>query len=123
MRSLLFWLCSVVATASFPVLAQGRRGNPPPQAIDKIAADFQGVLKKVNGSRLLLEVADGNVMEIVTTRKTEILIKGKPGKLKQLVEEEPIHIEARRGPGAIEATTVRQGAAGEEKTPNAPPKP
>lgn len=103
--------------------AQGRRGNPPPQAIDKIAADFQGVLKKVNGSKLLLEVTDGNVMEIVANRKTEVFIKGKPGSVKQLVVDEPIQIEARRGAGAIEATAIRQGAVDEEKTTDRLPKP
>lgn len=126
MRSLLFCLCAAtVAEVSLVSLAcaQGRRGNPPPQAIDRIAADFQGVLKKVNGSKLLLEVADGNVMEIVATRKTIVLIKGKPGKLKELVEDEPVHVEARRGPGAVEATAIRQGAAEEEKTPGRPSKP
>lgn len=124
MRFLLACLCiAVAATTAVPLPAQGRRGNPPPQAIDKIAADFEGVLKKVTGSKLLLEGADGNVMEIVATRKTEIFVKGKPGKLKQLVEGENILIEARRGPGAIEAVIIRQGPIDEEKTTNRPLKP
>ncbi|BDC52073.1 hypothetical protein F183_A43880 [Bryobacterales bacterium F-183] len=113
----------LLVAASCVALAQGRRGNPPPQEIHKIAADFEGVLKKVNGSKILLEVADGNVMEITTTRKTAVVIKGKHAQVKQLVEDQPIQVEARRGPGAVEAVTIRQGLADQEKTTNRPLKP
>ncbi len=102
---LLLLLLPFVSWGQYRRVPAGPRNNPGPIA-NELAADFAGTLKKVDGSKLWLELADGNMMEFRATRKTKFLVDGKAGKLKDLVEGELAEIEGRHAPGAIEAVTV-----------------
>jgi hypothetical protein len=101
----------LVVIYSLPVEAQYRRGsngpkNNPGGLANEPAASFHGILKKVDGSKIYLELADGNMMEFRATRKSTYMVAGKPAKLKDLVEGRLAEIEGRHAPGAIEAVTV-----------------
>lgn len=93
------------ATAQYRRGSTGPRGNAP-TITGEIAAEFAGVLKKIDGSKIYLELSDGNTMEFRATRKTKITLAGKEAKLKDLVEGGLALIEGKHAPGAIEAVTI-----------------
>jgi hypothetical protein len=98
-------LGALAASAQYRRGSQGPRGNAP-TITGEIAAEFAGVLKKVDGSKIYLELSDGNTMEFRATRKTKITLAGKEAKLKDLVEGGLALIEGKHAPGAIEAVTI-----------------
>lgn len=95
----------LMAAASAQYFPPGPRGNAP-TITGAIAAEFAGVLKKIDGSKLYVELGDGNTMEFRTTRKTRITVLGKTAKLKDLSEGEVIEVSGKHGPGAIEAVVI-----------------
>lgn len=96
---------ALAASAQYRRGSMGPRGNAP-TITGEIAAEFAGVLKKVDGSKIYLELSDGNTMEFRATRKTKITLAGKEAKLKDLVEGGLALIEGKHAPGAIEAVTI-----------------
>src|SRR5687767_11768688 len=111
MATMIRLVVALVLICSVPAAAQYRRGssgpkNNPGGLANEPAASFHGILKKVDGTKLYLELADGNMMEFRATRKTIYKVAGKSAKLKDLVEGRLAEIEGRHAPGAIEAVTV-----------------
>ena len=102
----LLLICSLAATAQYRRGGSAGPKNNPGGLAHEPAASFAGILKKVDGSKIYLELADGNMMEFRATRKTAYTVAGKAAKLKDLVEGRLVEIEGRHAPGAIEAVTV-----------------
>ena len=112
-RAIVFGLVALALAMPPGAFAQGGRGgrgsgpkgNPTPLDVES-AAKFAGLIKAVDGSKILLELPDGNIMEFRATRKTRFKVPGKPGTRKDLASGQSAEIEGRHALGAIEAVTV-----------------
>jgi hypothetical protein len=94
---------AIVGAAQVRRVPQQTRGAP--QEVQPTAS-FKGVLKAVEGGKILLEMPDGNIMEFRTSRKSKFTIAGKEAKWKDLPVGQPAEVDGRHVLGIVEAVTV-----------------
>jgi hypothetical protein len=88
-----------------PAFAQARAGIGN-ESVQRPAASFQGTIKAVDGSKILLELPDGNIIEFRATRKSKVQVGGRNARLKDLASGQAAEIDGRYVLGVVEAVKV-----------------
>lgn len=102
----IFACLAVLSVAAPGQMRRSQRSSSESQVEIQPAASFKGVIKTVDGSKILLELPDGNIMEFRATRKSKFKVSGKDAKLKDLVSGQAAEIDGRYFLGGVDVVTV-----------------